>query len=510
MHHRDMRKIFPADSGEVLLNPGMGYLFLQRGHRKVRFDELAPGEWFLSRPLSDKIIFDVAWSVVEPEEGRFDWESPAWEGCMQSWIDAGFKVGLQIRGMGANGTFRNDGTPQWVFDAGAGFIDEPGPPDGPPRRYPVYWDPVYIEKSANFIAAFGERYNRNPAVEMVFQGFLGHFGEMHLSEHTPIRPWAEAGFTLKRYTAALKHLTGAFKAAFPDKPIFQELGNPSYNTPCPGCGAEPISLVQAKELVPYLVSEGINLKYNGLGANWDRWGSDPFIEGWYVDYCRAYHDRIRLIVENIATFHAPAELETLRRCHASYTNRGGELPGLPECRIGELDDDCFRRMENYDPLGKRHYLDGTRGRPEFRQRVQYDAARIAGYRLLPAELHYPAALRPGETAVLTSYWENRGAAKPHDDFGILYALVAENGETVWESVTAPILPTSTLAWAPGERTGERTELHLPPGLPPGRFRLAVGMRRLADLRPIRLPLYGGDGSLRYDLGPIELAKEPLS
>lgn len=166
---------------------------------------------------------------------------------------------------------------------------------------------------------------------MVFQGFLGHFGEMHLSEHTPIRPWAEAGFTLKRYTAALKHLTGAFKAAFPDKPIFQELGNPSYNTPCPGCGAEPISLVQAKELVPYLVSEGINLKYNGLGANWDRWGSDPFIEGWYVDYCRAYHDRIRLIVENIATFHAPAELETLRRCHASYTNRGGELPGLPEC-----------------------------------------------------------------------------------------------------------------------------------------------------------------------------------
>ena len=28
---------------------------------------------------------------------------------------AGFKVGLQIRGMGANGTFRNDGTPQWVF-----------------------------------------------------------------------------------------------------------------------------------------------------------------------------------------------------------------------------------------------------------------------------------------------------------------------------------------------------------------------------------------------------------
>ena len=61
----------------------------------------------------------------------------------------------------------------------------------------------------------------------------------------------------------------------------------------------------------------------------------------------------------------------------------------------------------------------------------------------------------------------------------------------------------------GERTGERTELHLPPGLPPGRFRLAVGMRRLADLRPIRLPLYGGDG-FRYDLGPIELAKEPLS
>lgn len=72
----DMRRIITSDSGEILLNPGMGYMLIQRGHNKKRFDELTPDEWFLTPPLCDKIIFDVPWSVIEPEEGKFDWENP--------------------------------------------------------------------------------------------------------------------------------------------------------------------------------------------------------------------------------------------------------------------------------------------------------------------------------------------------------------------------------------------------------------------------------------------------
>ena len=501
----DMRRIITSDSGEILLNPGMGYMLIQRGHNKKRFDELTPDEWFLTPPLCDKIIFDVPWSVIEPEEGKFDWENPDWEGAMQSWIDAGYKVGIQVRGMGCRGTLLNDGAPQWLFDRGAKFIDESaGAPGAPPTRYPVYWDKLYLEKSRELTFALGERYNGNPAVEMVFPGFLGHYGEMHISEHTPIRPWVEAGFSLATYTAALHWQTESFKAAFPDKPLYQELGNLSYNTPDPDCETGPISIVQARELVPYLVSQGINLKYNGLGANWDRWGEDPFMEGWYVDYCRAYHERVKIIVENISTFHAPCELETLRRCHASYTNRGGERQGVPETAIDTIHDDCFRAMENYDPLSKQLYLDQTRNAPEIRRGTLREAAKIVGYRLLPAELHYPERIVRKKAALLTSFWENRGAARPGEEFGILFALLDGTGNCVWEQLTPPILPTTTALWEGGCRVGERTELFVPETVQCGTYRLAIGLRRLSDHLPIRLPLPGGDAMGRYALGPVEI------
>ena len=498
------RKIYPSDSRENIINPGMGYQFIQRGKDKVRFDKLAATEWFLAPPLTDKIIFDVPWSVIEPEKGRYDWHHRDWEGAMQSWIDAGYKVGIQVRGMGARGTLYDDGAPQWLFDAGAQYIDEPAAEGVPPHRYPVYWDPIYLEHSARLTAALGERYNRHPAIAMVFPGFLGHFGEMHISEHSSIRPWVEAGFCRRNYVDALKRQTENFKAAFPDKEIFQELGNPSYNNPDPACEVGPMSIIQAREIVPYLVDRGINLKYNGLGANWDRWGEDQFIEGWYIDYCQAYYHRVKLIVENIATFHAPGELASLRHCHASYTNRGGELAGLPETMIDRIHGDHFRPMENYDPLSKMQYLAATKNHPEQRRAVQFEAARIVGYRLLPVEIHFPAVLERDRNHLLTSFWENRGAAKPYEDFGILYALLDDSDECVWEQVFAPVLPTSSMAWDSGRRVGERTELRLPRSLPPGDYRLAVGMRRLADGEIIRLPLSPGETKARHPLGPIQI------
>ena len=160
----------PHYTEEILRNPGCGIFYLQRGRNKVRFDEVPADAWFLRENLTDKISFSLAWSVIEPEEGRFLWEHPDWEGCINSWIDAGFKVSLQIRGMDTWGTLYNDGVPQWVFDAGAKYIDEPmeiyrhsftlnflSDDSGKPVRYPVYWDKVYLEKVRNLVDAMGER-----------------------------------------------------------------------------------------------------------------------------------------------------------------------------------------------------------------------------------------------------------------------------------------------------------------------------------------------------------------
>lgn len=39
-----MRRVITSDNGEILLNPGMGYMLIQRGRHEKQFDELAQNE----------------------------------------------------------------------------------------------------------------------------------------------------------------------------------------------------------------------------------------------------------------------------------------------------------------------------------------------------------------------------------------------------------------------------------------------------------------------------------
>ena len=86
-------------------------------------------------------------------------------------------------------------------------------------------------------------------------------------------------------------------------------------------------------------------------------------------------------------------------------------------------------------MSKQFYLDRTRNSPELRHNTLREAARIVGYRLLPAELHYPSRIERGKPALLTSFWENRGAARPGARFGILFALIDRAGGCVWKQLT---------------------------------------------------------------------------
>ena len=163
-----MAVFHPGKSNRILCNPGCGILYLQRGFHKLPFSAVPRDAWFLRERLTDKIAIHLPWSALEPEEGHYVWEHPDWEGCFRSWMDAGFKVSLQIRGMDTLGTCYNEGVPQWVFDAGAKYIDEPIdlyrgtillnhiPEDGrAPVRYPVYWDEIYLEKQHNWSRLWG-------------------------------------------------------------------------------------------------------------------------------------------------------------------------------------------------------------------------------------------------------------------------------------------------------------------------------------------------------------------
>ncbi len=69
----------------------------------------------------------------------------------------------------------DQGTPDWVFAAGAASYVF----DGGATRQPIPTDPVFTDKFARFLAAFGARYNGNPLIEFVqTNAGMGGYGEM--------------------------------------------------------------------------------------------------------------------------------------------------------------------------------------------------------------------------------------------------------------------------------------------------------------------------------------------
>lgn len=133
----------------------------------------------------------------------------------------------------------------------------------------------------------------------------------------------------------------------------------------------------------------------------------------------------------------------------------------------------------------------TRVEARFGAQIQLD-----GY-ALPA-----AALAPGDILQLTLFW--RADTAPAERYKVFVHL--------YDSVDAPpaaqqdgepgggLAPTTT--WAPGARVADNHGVLVPPDLPPGNYRLMIGLYNLVD--GARLPVSVGDTILgdRLDLGNI--------
>ena len=168
----------PADHGRALVNPGMGFVLHHYDNSLVQYgSRLAPSDPLDDFPGLSTVYLRLAWSYVEPEEGRFDWsivDSPA-----QRWIARGKKIALRFS---ASEGDPGVGTPLWVKAAGArGYFFEAGKgvvPEAPGLPWePDFDDPVFLGKVDRFLAAAAARYDGDPNLAFVDVGSFGIWGE---------------------------------------------------------------------------------------------------------------------------------------------------------------------------------------------------------------------------------------------------------------------------------------------------------------------------------------------
>ena len=86
---------------------------------------------------------------------------------------------------------------------------------------PVFWDPTFLDKKKNMIAALGAHFSENPAVTIVTASFANARSEDWNVPHTPelVAQWLSLGYTSDLMLDAGQQIIDATMEAFPHQHV---------------------------------------------------------------------------------------------------------------------------------------------------------------------------------------------------------------------------------------------------------------------------------------------------
>lgn len=452
----------PKDTGAALVNPGMGWQFHHYDNDIVRYGlELEPSDTVDEFPGVSSVYLRLAWSFIEPEEGKFNWsivDTPA-----ARWIAKGKLVAFRFSCSESNG---RDGTPEWVRKAGAKFVPFRGRAGQTnAARWEVdFDDPIFLEKLDHFLGAAAARYDGSPEVAFIDVGSFGVWGEGH-TFGSSLLPYSAA--TVRRHIDLYKkHFKHTLLAANDD---FANQG-------------------RGLEVIRYAHEQGLTLRDDSI-----------LVEGGARAYFHAYlapmfWNEVPIVLES--EHYGPSQrrgawgdgslyLQAIEDYHASYaTVHWYPREFLKACR--PLIDQINLRL---------------------------------GYRLQLLEASWPAEVRRNDRLSVGYRWRNAGVAPclpggypaitlKDTKGGIAGVFVDED----FDVRVLPVGPPDKAEPVGREVTGisqaskPLINFALPPAniLKPGTYSLWISIGTRTGTPKIALPLADEDGQRRYRLGDIRI------
>lgn len=450
----------PVDTGAALVNPDMGWTLMFYSNVPANYgSKLAPSDTVDDWPGLSTVYLRIPWAFLEPEEGRFNWallDTPA-----QRWIAKGKRIAFRFT---CSENWLPFATPEWVKSAGAKGVPYTwgkGPDPQGKLWDPVFDDPVFLAKLNAFLRAAAARYDGNPDVAFIDIGTYGMWGEGHTGGSSQV-PQEQANAIGRKHIDLHLECFPRTRLA-----IIDDITGPQSPD-----GPQP--------LTDYALSRGITLRDDSICVQ-------PPPRSWYhAEMAQPFWPRTPVIVEH--------------EHYGSSKQRGAWGDGSLLIRAVEDYHASFLTIHWWP----REMLAETR--------ATVDAInRRLGYRLQLREFSWPARAIIGKPFTVNASWANAGVAPCYpggfmtltlkdDEDGMVAVLVYE-GFNVRDLKPGPPGQAPVVA-----RRSEFTAGAIAPATAPGVYRVFLSIGRRDGTPVLELPLPGGDGQRRYQLGKIELVK----
>jgi hypothetical protein len=387
----------------------------------------------------DHLYLRLAWSYLEPEEGKYDWNRI--DEVVEKYVPLGYKIAFRISSK-ETGTFPEsvgqelDGvqfaTPVWVKKAGAkGTVVQNG---GVKSWTPDWDDSVYLEKLDNFQKAFAAKYDARPWVSYVDIGSIGEWGEGHTSFSTKIPPTVkEVKANINIY---LKHFKKSQLVSTDDLLHYGKKDE------------------EVDDLFNFAVANGLTLRDDSPMVDWYL---DNYLNTWSVSHPQFFDP---LYLQKPIIFELQHFGEVISGGNWIGKNGSGEIK-----EYGFSGADIMRnaiKTMHATYIGYHdHVEDWLPDNPDLTREL----ANLCGYWYFPVNAAFSSILNKGENEISIE-WLNKGVAPAYATFGLVFRFESENPENSFE-----ILPINSgnTDWLPGISKSEKYKFEIPSKVKSGNY-----------------------------------------